>query len=218
MRHFYSQFISKGDLVFDVGANVGDRSEIFLSLGAQVIAFEPLPYCHKKLENLACENFTLVKSAVGDVVGRMEMNVSDNAALSTLNKNWLTIMKANNVYGANWNDAITVSVTTLSDHIKKFGLPKFIKIDVEGYEPYVLAGLAGLAPPALSFEFTSYVLDDTLKCIDMLNLMGDYKFNYQLGNSMTFVLSQFCTANELKDILMTADTNLMGDIYGVLEQ
>jgi hypothetical protein len=159
-----------------------------------------------------------VKSAVGDAVGSTEMNVSDDAALSTLNKNWLTIMKANNVYGANWDNVITVSVTTLSDQIKKFGLPKFIKIDVEGYEPYVIAGLNGLAPPTLSFEFSSYVLDDTLKCIDMLNLLGDYRFNYQLGNLMTFVLPQFCTANELKNILLTANTNLMGDIYGVLEQ
>ena len=40
---FYSQFIKKGDLVFDVGANVGSRSKLFLNLGAKVVAFEPQP-------------------------------------------------------------------------------------------------------------------------------------------------------------------------------
>jgi predicted RNA methylase len=42
---FYSQFVSSGDLVFDVGANVGNRSKIFSRLGARVIAFEPQPAC-----------------------------------------------------------------------------------------------------------------------------------------------------------------------------
>ena len=36
---FYSQFISSRDLVFDVGANVGSRSKLFLNLGAKVSSF-----------------------------------------------------------------------------------------------------------------------------------------------------------------------------------
>jgi hypothetical protein len=37
---FYSQFVSPGDLVFDIGANVGDRTAVFVSLGARVVAVE----------------------------------------------------------------------------------------------------------------------------------------------------------------------------------
>src|SRR4249920_1319317 len=40
-RRFYSQFIGRRSLCFDVGANVGTRAEIFLSLGATVVAVEP---------------------------------------------------------------------------------------------------------------------------------------------------------------------------------
>src|SRR4051794_3343627 len=42
---FFSQFVRRGDLVFDIGANVGERSRIFLDLGARVVAVEPNPSC-----------------------------------------------------------------------------------------------------------------------------------------------------------------------------
>ena len=40
MKSFYSHFIGKGDLCFDVGANLGNRAEVFLALGATVVAIE----------------------------------------------------------------------------------------------------------------------------------------------------------------------------------
>ena len=36
--NFYSQFIKKGDLCFDIGAHRGKLKDIFLKLGARVIA------------------------------------------------------------------------------------------------------------------------------------------------------------------------------------
>src|SRR5215813_4312309 len=43
MDRFYRQFVKPGDLVFDVGAHVGDRVAAFRRLGARVIAVEPQP-------------------------------------------------------------------------------------------------------------------------------------------------------------------------------
>lgn len=43
LRKFYSQFLSPGDLVFDIGANVGVYTEVFSSLGSRVVAVEPNP-------------------------------------------------------------------------------------------------------------------------------------------------------------------------------
>lgn len=40
---FYSKFINNNDLVFDIGANIGNRTEVFLGIGARVIAVEPNP-------------------------------------------------------------------------------------------------------------------------------------------------------------------------------
>jgi hypothetical protein len=38
---FYRNFIRNGDLCFDIGANIGTRTEAFLELGAKVVAVEP---------------------------------------------------------------------------------------------------------------------------------------------------------------------------------
>ena len=43
MDRLYGQFVRPGDLVFDVGAHVGDRLASFARLGARVVALEPQP-------------------------------------------------------------------------------------------------------------------------------------------------------------------------------
>ena len=48
---FYQQFIKPNDLVFDVGANMGNRTKLFLKLGAKVIAFEPQKICSDYLKS-----------------------------------------------------------------------------------------------------------------------------------------------------------------------
>lgn len=42
---FYEQFIRPNDICFDIGANMGNRTEVFLKLGAKVIAVEPQSEC-----------------------------------------------------------------------------------------------------------------------------------------------------------------------------
>ena len=40
---FYSSLLKRDDLVFDVGANIGQKTRVFLRLGTRVVAFEPQP-------------------------------------------------------------------------------------------------------------------------------------------------------------------------------
>src|SRR5262245_14614026 len=49
-RALYRPFIHPGDLCFDIGANYGFKTEVFLSLGARVVAFEPQPDCCQELK------------------------------------------------------------------------------------------------------------------------------------------------------------------------
>ncbi|MEO1511628.1 MAG: FkbM family methyltransferase [Planctomycetota bacterium] len=49
MQAFYARFVSRGSLVFDIGANVGNRTGVFRQLGARVIAVEPQPHCLNRL-------------------------------------------------------------------------------------------------------------------------------------------------------------------------
>ncbi len=65
--------------------------------------------------------------------------------------------------GPDWNGSLTIEVSTLHDEIARFGTPSFIKIDVEGYEGKVLAGLDSQVR-ALSFGFTLESFAATREC------------------------------------------------------
>jgi len=49
MDRLYAQFVRPNDLVFDIGAHVGDRIAAFRRLDARVVAIEPQPALVKTL-------------------------------------------------------------------------------------------------------------------------------------------------------------------------
>ena len=66
LARFYSQFIRPGDLVFDIGANIGVYAEVFQSIGARVVAVEPNPDCAEQIAwTTSREHVTIVNAAVG---------------------------------------------------------------------------------------------------------------------------------------------------------
>ena len=91
MLRFYNQFINQGDLCFDIGANMGDWSEIFLSLGARVIAIEPQMDCanslRKRFEKKS--TFTLLQNGVGKKEELKELRVAGNLINSTFSDEFI---------------------------------------------------------------------------------------------------------------------------------
>ncbi|MDE0460889.1 MAG: FkbM family methyltransferase, partial [Caldilineaceae bacterium] len=77
-RRFYAQFIDRGELVFDIGAHVGNRVGVFLKLGAACVAVEPQPRFSVLLQKLYGRNpaFTLVQAALGSAEGSIELHIS----------------------------------------------------------------------------------------------------------------------------------------------
>lgn len=156
MRDFYAGFIRPGDLCFDVGANLGDRTAVFLRLGARVVAVEPQARCRRRLLRRFGRNprVVLVPRALGAQPGAAEMKVSEADTISSLSADWIARVQASGRFaGYAWNQTERVEVTTLDALIREHGTPAFCKIDVEGFEAEVLKGLS--APlRAVSFEFT----------------------------------------------------------------
>src|SRR6476469_5252478 len=56
---FYRQLLAPGDVVFDVGANVGNRVQAFLETKARVIAVEPQPACVAVLRQKLADKITI---------------------------------------------------------------------------------------------------------------------------------------------------------------
>jgi FkbM family methyltransferase len=191
MRNFYRQFIRSGDLVFDVGANVGEYAAVFSDLGATVVAIEPNPSCCESLFKLAhIKNVRVEGTAVGDVVGSAKLRLCDSTGLSTLSDEWYESSQNSPTYQTvNWLDQIEVPVVTLDLLSKRHGSPAFVKIDVEGYEENVVIGMS-FDPECVSFEFSNVNRGGALRCIERLGKRG-YEFKPMLSRNFVFEFSEW---------------------------
>jgi FkbM family methyltransferase len=222
LRRLYSAFVREGDLVFDIGAHLGDRSVAFAALGAQVIALEPQPHIARWLHRIVGRNRSIVvrEEAVGARAGIEELAISRRTpTVSTLSGSWRAqVADANPGFrSVRWDDSVEVPVVTLDALIEFHGMPSFCKIDVEGYEAEVLAGLS--QPVAgVSVEFVSGQLDVASACVSRLNELGTYRFNAVLGEARDFAFETWLGTEDILAWLDSgADGASSGDIYAALE-
>lgn len=220
MRRLYRRFVAPGDLVFDIGAHVGNRTAAFRALGCRVVAVEPQPAAARLLRLLHGRDrmVDIVETAVGAAPGRAEMRInSANPTVSTLSDRFIEAADgAAGWQGQVWDDTAAVTVTTLGALIAAHGRPAFVKIDVEGFEAEVLAGLT-VPLPALSFEFTTIQRDIAFAAIDRLSSLGAYGFNLALGETQALRLGDPVDGETMKGLIagLPQDAN-SGDVYATL--
>jgi FkbM family methyltransferase len=220
LRRLYRHFVGAGDLVFDIGAHAGNRVRAFAALGCQVVALEPQPDFARLLRALCgrLPRVSVVEAAVADVSGRSSLSVSERTpTVTTLATEWRDARAGDPDFArVRWNRQIEVETTTLDRLIEQFGVPAFVKIDVEGSEPAVLAGL-GRPVPALSFEYLPRALQEVRECLTRLTALGPYQFNWSVGESGQLASDQWLDASELLAVLrMRAAHGRPGDVYARL--
>jgi FkbM family methyltransferase len=166
---FYSALIKPDAMCFDVGANLGQKSEVLLACAAHVITIEPNPHCRATLEfhfggNPRCE---LLFTAVGSSESEIELFTHHADSTASVLSDW-----DKRVFGTKRKmEVVSVPMTTLDALVNHYGRPDFIKIDVEGYETEVLKGLS-TPVPLLSFEFHAAEIERGKECLTMLSRMG----------------------------------------------
>jgi FkbM family methyltransferase len=221
LRGLYRPFVSPGDLVFDVGAHLGDRTAAFSRLGARVVALEPQPRIRRWLERLVGRDprVTVREEAVGSEVGTARLAISRrNPTVSSLAERWTSELPSRNegFENVHWEESVEVAVTTLDALIDLYGLPSFCKIDVEGFEAEALLGLSR-AIPALSFEFVAGAMEVAIACVRRLQSLGHYEFNAVRGEKRDFVSSQWMSGEEMTAWLRGgAGGASSGDVYARL--
>lgn len=216
MLQFYSGFVKPGQLCFDIGANIGNRSKILLKLGARVVAVEPQPPCITVLQhNLGKHpNMFIEPVALGSDDGSGTLLINRGTTVSSMSPDWVRAVRESGRFGdEQWSNSIEVPITTLEKLIKKHGVPVFIKIDVEGFEKEVVHGLCTKIP-MISIEFTPEILDTTYSAIEHLLGLGQLEFNLSIGENMWFEKSVWCNFPALqKELQQYIGTKIFGDVY-----
>ena len=219
MAGLYAHFLKPGDLAFDIGSHVGDRIGAFRSLGARVVALEPQPLCFRVIEAIYGDDdaVTPIRSACGAHAGVIDLRVnSANPTVTTASQDFVEAAHgAPGWEGQTWDAIVEAPMTTLDALISEHGLPAFAKIDVEGFEADVLAGLSQPLP-ALSFEFTTIQRDVAYRCLDRLAALGAYRFNLSRGESHALSLGDWISPEAMAAHIsrLPHEAN-SGDVYCV---
>ena len=220
LSRFYSLFVQPGDLCFDIGAHVGNHLRALSRLGARVVGIEPQPQCMRLLKRWYGHNshITLVEQAVGAASGTQTLLVSQrNPTVTTLSRDWMqAVQQVDSFAHVRWDTTLSVSVTTLDSLITQYGKPAFCKIDVEGNELEVLHSLSQPIR-ALSFEYTPSAINIAIACIEQLNCLGPYEFNWkpaEFGESYRLQSANWLNPHEMTTLLKSLPVNASsGDVY-----
>ena len=155
---FLLHFLRAGDLFLDVGANVGSYSVLASGVRrARSWAFEPDPQTARRLaRNIAVNDLDALAAIHQCALGDSEGETSFTVGCDTMNK----------VTSASAGAVQRVPLATL-DAIVGAARPAMMKMDVEGYEDYVLRGarrtLAGESLKAIEIETVSAASQELLQ-------------------------------------------------------
>lgn len=217
MERFYRPFVREGELCFDIGAHVGNRTAVWRRLGARVVAVDPHPLCQKYLQHRFGNDpeVVLVDGAIGRNPGTLELHINDwSPSISTLRgKDWQDRMNQLSRYEETWSRVRMVEVRTLESLIREFGLPSFCKLDVEGFEWEILSEVR-TPLPAFSFEFLNPGLEHVEEILARTESWGNYLFQYSLRERHRFELrASTHKANLMRSLTSLGQEVISGDIY-----
>jgi FkbM family methyltransferase len=198
IRRLYGQLVGHGDLVFDIGAHVGNHVRALRALGCRVVAVEPQADFARVLRILfgRASGVTILESAVGDRPGRAMLSISERTpTVTSLSEEWRDARSKEAEFAqVRWDRRVEIDVTTIDALVERFGAPAFIKLDVEGSEPAALAGMS--------------------RCLDRLRTLDHYVYNWSVGETYRLASESWLEGPALLDLMRRRTTSAhSGDVY-----
>lgn len=168
------------DLIYDVGAHRGEDTEFYLKKGFRVVAIEANPDLARSLARkfaaeIASERLALVDCAIARVAGEVTFFVNESASVwGTTRADWA---ERNRKLGAASRE-ITVAARTFGAVLAQYGVPHYLKVDVEGVDLDCIRALADVAarPNFVSIESNKVSWAGLLEEFDILTGLGYTKF------------------------------------------
>jgi FkbM family methyltransferase len=175
-------------LIFDIGANVGNKTNEYLLVSDKVVAFEANPFLVSHLMEKFKNNPKVVvdNRGISDKKEIKVFKIANNSGLSTFSEDWINKSRFSNK-DIRWDIHFNVQTTTMDSIIEEYGTPDFIKIDVEGYELEVLLGLSSLLENTiLSFEWAEEEYKKINKTIEHVKSLGYTQFGFTYEDDTSF--------------------------------
>lgn len=188
---FYRSILRTSDrqgAIFDIGANLGDKAEVFRRVQGKVVCFEPdrtnIEFLKQRFRRRS--EVVVVGKAVSDRIGTLEFNVfQEGDSLNTLSTKWVDVLTgeqdARFGRGRRVVSRYPVDTVTLDRALDDYGPALYVKIDVEGHELNVLKGLTR-GVPFISFEVNlPHFRAEALECVaHVASTVPGARFNYDV--------------------------------------
>lgn len=173
------RLLKEGNLVFDIGANIGYTAMLFSErVGQQgkVIAIEP-----------SLRAFNLLKRSIERSGNIISLNIAISDKTCEVLFNEMETLDTSSIEPTSSGKSYTVMATTLDSLSETYGIPNFVKIDVEGHESKIFRGMgkifAASNPPAVLFEALS--IDALNDCLEEIKSVGMQRYKVYRVQSET---------------------------------
>ncbi len=170
----------RDNLIYDVGMHKGEDTEFYLKKGFDVIGIEAnetlCEACARKFAaEVASGRLQIINKAISSSVGTIDFYLNEQKSVwGTANSEWV---KRNELRGTK-SYPVKVEATTIRAVIRQFGVPYYMKIDIEGSDFLCLEGLLTLneRPKYVSVESSATSIRDTFAQLTLLERLGYTKF------------------------------------------
>jgi len=172
----------KDGLIFDVGMHNGDDTAFYLHQRYKVVAVEANPEMVRAAavrfaEQIASGQLTLLNVAIAESSGRKTFWISDE------HSDWSSFDKAIASREGRRCHSVEVETVRFRDILEKFGIPLYLKIDIEGNDHLCLRDLTAQTRPqyisvesCCTGEDTPLGLEQSLMNLERLRVLGYRKF------------------------------------------
>ena len=171
----------QSDLIFDVGMHLGEDTDFYLKKGFRVVAFEAnadfVRHCQARFADaIKSGRLAVVQGAIapGSALTVPFYVNTINSHWGTLNPEWV----ARNERRGAPSRMVEVRRIDIVEHFRQYGMPYYLKIDIEGSDTAVVAALKTLAdrPQFISIETEINHFRRVLWEIELLQSLGYRKF------------------------------------------
>lgn len=161
------------ELVYDVGAHCGSDTAHYLSLGYRVLAIEADPTIAAGLRerfahSIATDRLVVLNCGIAEIDGELPFYLCPkNSEWNSFRKGWAELRGAT-------SRAVQIPTRRLETVLEEYGIPIFMKVDIEGMDGLCIRALdSGRRPRFVSFEAAA----DDLDLIVHLRALGYQRFS-----------------------------------------